>query len=316
MSADSTRPAIEIKDLTKAFGAVTAVDQLSFTIPTGAVAGFVGPNGSGKSTTMRILATLERQDYGTAKVFGMDVRLTVNLKSVRRLTGFMPDYFGLYPDMRVADYLEFFAAAHRIPPGQRRRLVDDILAIVDLSGKRETLIGGLSRGMQQKLALGRTLVHDPGLLILDEPASGLDPRARVELLECLRELQEMGKTILVSSHILTELQALCDMFVIIAKGRLVYAGPMSDAPAGFRADAHHCEITVAGNPDAAAGLVRELAGVQDVRVQRSTLHLTLDGTLSCAALIRACVLKNVPIEEVKRSRPSLEDLFMALTDDA
>jgi len=314
-SVDTTISAIEVSGLVKTFGDVKAVDDLSFVVPAGAVAGFVGPNGSGKSTTLRILATLERQDTGTAKVFGMDVRLTVNLKSVRRMTGFMPDYFGLYPDMRVGDYLEFFAAAHRIPSRQRRRLVGDILAIVDLSEKRDALVGGLSRGMQQKLALGRTLVHDPAVLLLDEPASGLDPRARIELLECLRELQQMGKTILISSHILTELQSLCDLFIVIEKGRLAYAGNLADAPADLRDRTHYCEITVAGDQDRAVDIVRRIDGVRDVRIQTGTLCLALDPELSCAELLRACVLQDVPIEEAKRGKPSLEALFMALTEE-
>jgi len=309
-------PAVEVSDLTKAFGAVVAVDRLSFSVPQGQIAGFVGPNGSGKSTTLRILATLARQDSGMATVMGMDVRMATNMRLVRRSIGFMPDYAGLFPGMTAWEFLEFFAAAHRIPADHRRRLIDDILALVDLTGKRDEPVEGLSRGMQQKLSLGRCLVHDPAILLLDEPASGLDPRARVELLECLQELRQMGKTVLISSHILGELEDLCDMLVVIERGKAAYCGSMAGAMAVTRDDRLDYELVVEGDTDGAADLVREMAGVSDSRAEaeKGIVHVVCEASLSPADLIAACVSAGVRIAEARRVRPDLERVFLDLTE--
>jgi len=305
--------AIEIQNLTKRFGGVQALNKLSFGIPCGVIAGFVGPNGSGKTTTMRILATLLKQDSGSAKVFGDSASSQSKAKLVRHSIGFMPDYFGLYTDMTAGEYLDFFAAAYRIPPEKREGLVSDMLALVSLSDKKDTLISGLSRGMQQKLSLGRALIHSPRLLLLDEPASGLDPRARIELMELLRELKRMGKTVFISSHILSELQHLCDMVVIIEKGHEVYCGSMADASENLMAGRGFAELIVAGDPDAAAEVLKLLEGVQGIRRNERQLLIEHSPELSTADIVDACVKQGIRVEEMKRGSANLEEIFMQMT---
>jgi ABC-2 type transport system ATP-binding protein len=313
MTATETGLAIEITDLTKRFGRTLALDKLTFTIPQGVIAGFVGPNGSGKTTTMRVLATLLRQDSGSAKVFGYDTRSPAAARHVRHAIGFMPDYFGLYTDMTAGEYLDFFGAAYRIPAEQRPRLADDILALMNLTDKKDTLISGLSRGMQQKLSLGRALIHSPRLLLLDEPASGLDPRARIELMELLRELKKMGKTIFISSHILSELHNLCDTVVIIENGRTVYTGSIEEASDGVLEGRRFVELTVAGDPDAAAEILKTIAGVREIRRKERVLLVEHDPGVSSADLIEGCVRNGIRIEEARRGSANLEEIFMRMT---
>jgi len=306
-------PAIEISGLTKRFGKVLAVDNLSFAIPPGVIAGFVGPNGSGKTTTMRVLATLLQQDTGAVRVFGYDVRAPSAARQVRHLIGFMPDYFGLYTDMTAGEYLDFFGAAYRIPLEKRLRLVDDILTLVNLTDKKDALISGLSRGMQQKLSLGRCLIHSPQLLLLDEPASGLDPRARIELMELLREMKNMGKTVFISSHILSELHTLCDVVVIIEKGRCVYTGGLAEASDDVMAGRRVMELTLASDVDVAAEFLKTMAGV--VAIQRRDRCLMVEHTtpLSSAEIIEACVKHDIRLDEARRSSANLEEIFMHVT---
>ena len=215
---------IETRGLTKKYGQVMAVEDLDLVVEQGAVFGFVGPNGAGKTTTMRILSTLLRPTAGEAWVAGHSVR--DDRREVRRAIGYMPDFFGVYGDMKVWEYLDFFAACYEIPSETRRRLVDDLLELVDLAHRRDDYVDALSRGMKQRLCLARAMSHDPQVLILDEPASGLDPRARVEIRELLRELQAMGKTIFVSSHILSEIEEVCTHIAIIEAGHLVEVGTL------------------------------------------------------------------------------------------
>ncbi|NCC37263.1 MAG: ABC transporter ATP-binding protein, partial [Chloroflexia bacterium] len=198
---------VETHALTRRYGAMVALHDLNLTIPQGAVYGFIGPNGAGKTTTMRILTTLLLPSEGEAYVAGHSV--VHERLEVRRQVGFMPDFFGVYDNMKTHEYLEFFAEAYDISAARRPRLIDDLLELVDLTHKKQADVMGLSRGMKQRLSLARTMLHDPALLILDEPASGLDPRARVELRELLKELRRLGKTIMISSHILTELAEMC-----------------------------------------------------------------------------------------------------------
>ncbi len=219
------QPTIEIRDLHHAYKRQQAVRGISFTVDRGAIHGFVGPNGAGKTTTLKILATLLKPQRGRVRVFGLDVG--ANYKDVRRKTGFMPDHFSLYRQMTVQEYLDFFAAAYGMNLQERTRVVGDVLALTDMESRRNEMIKGLSRGMQQRISLARVLVHDPALLLLDEPASGLDPRARIELMEIIRELQRMGKTIFISSHILSELALLCDSVTILDRGTVRYSGPIS-----------------------------------------------------------------------------------------
>ena len=314
MTESKDEKAIEIRDVIKRFGRVMALDRLSFEVPSGVIAGFVGPNGSGKTTTMRILATLLKQDAGIARVFGCDTVSAGGARQVRRMIGFVPDYFGLYTDMTPSEYLDFFAAAYRIPGRQRPGLVRDMLSLLSLSDKADTLVSGLSRGMQQKLSLGRALLHSPRLLILDEPASGLDPRARIELMELLRELKRMGKTIFISSHILSELHRLCDQVVILEKGRAAYAGGVEQASEGLSPGSKVLEIAVASEPDLALEILKGLQGVKEIRCQGKSLFVGHEEALSSADLVEACVRGGVRVAEAKRVGASLEEVFMQITE--
>ena len=217
---------IQTKRLTKYYGNLAAVIDLDLTIEEGDIFGFIGPNGAGKTTTMRILATLLEPTRGTALINGLSV--TKQGKKVRRLVGYMPDFMGVYDDLKVFEYLEFFAAAFGIERRRRKSIVEGVLELTDLKSKQNVDVDSLSRGMQQRLGVARVLVHDPKVLILDEPASGLDPRARIEIRELLRELKKMGKTIMISSHILSELEEICDRVGIIEHGRMVFSGSMEE----------------------------------------------------------------------------------------
>src|SRR3954453_20654197 len=218
---------IETRDLTKMYGELYALNRLTLRLEKGDVYGFIGPNGAGKTTTMRILATLLNPTWGEATVCGYSIYN--NSKEIRRVMGYMPDFFGVYDDMKVIEYLEFFAAAYRIKGPERRRKCDQVLELVDLGYKRDALVTSLSRGMTQRLGLARVLLHEPQVLLLDEPASGPDPRARIEMRGLLKELRNMGKTILVSSHILPELADICNKIGIIERGKLLFDGDVASA---------------------------------------------------------------------------------------
>src|SRR5216117_2367953 len=217
-------PAVQTFALTRLYGSMIALNALNLTVNRGDLFGFIGSNGAGKTTTLRILATFLAPSSGRAEIFGHDVGSDAD--AVRHVIGYMPDFFGVYKDMEVTEYLDFFGACYKIPTSQREKTVNDVLELVGLSEKKGALIGALSRGMQQRLGLARVLIHDPQVLLLDEPASGLDPRARIEMMAILQELQRLGKTIIISSHILSELQTLCNRVAIIEKGRLIYSGPV------------------------------------------------------------------------------------------
>jgi len=224
MSTVPPIPAVQTVGLTRSYGSMLALNSLDLTINRGDLFGFIGSNGAGKTTTLRILATFLTPSGGQARVLGHDVVREAD--AVRHIIGYMPDFFGVYKDMEVTEYLDFFGACYKIPAAQREKTVNDVLELVGLSEKKGALIGALSRGMQQRLGLARVLIHDPQVLLLDEPASGLDPRARIDMMAILQELQRMGKTIIISSHILSELQTLCNRVAIIEKGRLIYSGPV------------------------------------------------------------------------------------------
>ena len=217
-------PAIQTLGLTRTYGVMTALNALDLTVNRGDLFGFIGSNGAGKTTTLRVLATFLAPSAGSAQVLGYDV--VRNADQVRHVIGYMPDFFGVYKDMEVTEYLDFFGACYKIATAQREKTVNDVLELVGLTEKKGALIGALSRGMQQRLGLARVLIHDPRVLLLDEPASGLDPRARIEMMAILQELQRLGKTIIISSHILSELQTLCNRVAIIEKGKLIYSGPV------------------------------------------------------------------------------------------
>ncbi len=316
-SADKQHSAtiIETRGLTKQYGKLTALKSLNLKVETGAVFGFVGPNGAGKTTTMRILATLLRPTAGGAWVAGHSV--LKERREVRRAIGYMPDFFGVYGDMKVWEYLDFFAACYEIPAETRTRLANDLLELVDLAHRRDDYVDALSRGMKQRLCLARSLAHDPQILILDEPASGLDPRARVEIRELLRELQGMGKTILVSSHILSEIQEVCTHIGIIEAGQLVATGTMAEmrkrireqrvVRIGLTGRIEETQAWLEGRPDVVR--VEPVTGNGD-----GDLQVTFAGDdEALARLLNDLVGAGFPVLNFREETGDLEDVFMRLT---
>jgi ABC-2 type transport system ATP-binding protein len=254
---------VETRDLTKRYATLTALDHLNLVIPEGAIYGFIGPNGAGKTTTMRILTALLKPTYGEARVAGHEV--TRDPKAIRKLVGWMPDTFGVYDNMKAWEYLDFFAASYGVPEARRKQQIGELLDLVDLGNKRDEYVMGLSRGMKQRLSLARTMAHDPKLLILDEPASGLDPRARIELRELLKELRALGKTIMISSHILTELAEMCTHIGIIEAGKLLVTGEVNQILQSLQPH-RTIEIHVLADAERAVDLLRQAPGVRDVRL--------------------------------------------------
>jgi ABC-2 type transport system ATP-binding protein len=255
---------IETVNLTKRYGDFTALESLDLRIEEGDCFGFIGPNGAGKTTTIKILATLLKPSSGQATINGLTVGYQNRL--IRPIIGYVPDFMGAYDDMMVGEYLEFFAAAYNIHGGQRKRVVADVLELTDLTHKAVSEVNSLSRGMQQRLSVARVLLHDPKVLLLDEPASGLDPRARIEMRELLKELKRMGKTILISSHILHELAELCNAVGIIERGRLLYQGSVREALRKARVG-HVLHVAVLQRTEAAAEALRAIPGVTRAEVQ-------------------------------------------------
>jgi ABC-2 type transport system ATP-binding protein len=305
---------IETRDLTKMYGDLYALNRLTLKLDRGDVYGFIGPNGAGKTTTMRILATLLNPTWGEASVCGYSIYN--NAKEIRRLMGYMPDFFGVYDDMKVIEYLEFFAAAYRIKGAERRRKCDQVLDLVDLGYKRDALVTSLSRGMTQRLGLARVLLHEPQVLLLDEPASGLDPRARIEMRGLLKELRSMGKTILVSSHILPELADICNKIGIIERGQLLFNGDVESAIRQVR-QRRVFYVAVANNLNEMAK--DQVAGHPDVqsvelKQEEDCLRVTLndevtDGSFLAELLVRS----NYKVKMLKEEEVDLEDVFMGIT---
>ncbi len=251
-------PMIEIKHLRKEYKDLVAVKDLNLELDQGDIFGFIGPNGAGKTTTIKMLATLLIPTAGTALVNGIDcVRFP---EQIRSIVGYMPDFFGVYDDIKVWEYLDFFAAAYRIPRDRRPQIIDDVLALTDLTVKKDSYVESLSRGMKQRLCLAKTLVHDPKVMLLDEPASGLDPRARIEIRELLKELQAMGKTIVVSSHILPEMEEFCNKIGIIERGEMIVAGDVNTIARQVRGQ-HTIEIRVMEEVERAEAI---LLGMTDI----------------------------------------------------
>jgi len=302
---------IELKGLTKRFGSVTAVNDLSFTVERGDVFGFIGPNGAGKTTTIRMLATLLEPDAGTATVNGCDIR--EQPEGVRASIGYMPDFFGVYDDMKVWEYLDFFAAAYRVPRRRRPGLIGDVLELTGLTGKREDYVDALSRGMKQRLCFAKTLVHDPEVLLLDEPASGLDPRARVEVRELLQELCKMDKTILISSHILPELSGLCNKIGIIEEGRLVLAGAVDDIWARL-VGGKRLIIRLSNRLPEAMQFLAGRPEIATVEMGDGVLEAVYKGEAGERhELLSALVQAGFQVESFSEQETSLETLFMRLT---
>ena len=261
---------VQIKDLWVNYGAVHAVRGVSFEIPKGEVFGFIGPNGAGKTSTIKVLATLIAPDHGQVTIGGINV--TDDPLAIRKRIGYMPDFFGVYEDLTANEYLHFFAAAYDIPTSQRERTVRDVLALTDLTAKAASPVDALSRGMKQRLGLARVLLHDPDLLLLDEPASGLDPRARIEMREMLLALKEMGKTILISSHILHELSLLCTRIGIIEAGQIVTEGSLNEiySRLGLMQLIH---VQLVNGNEAMIDQIGRISGVEDVQVQADRLAI-------------------------------------------
>ncbi len=302
---------IKTQELTKAYGELRAINNLNLELQEGDLFGYIGPNGSGKTTTMRILATLLNPTWGEAYVAGYSIY--THPKEIRRLIGYMPDFFGVYDDMKVIEYLEFFAAAYRIKGAARRKVCDDVLDLVDLGYKREAFVTSLSRGMTQRLGLARVLLHDPKVLILDEPASGLDPRARIEIRGLLKELRKMGKTIMVSSHILPELADICNKVGIIERGELLICAEVSDVMRQVR---QHpvLRIRVKDDPEAAARLLEQDASVESAELRDGHVFATLaSDTDDYSHLAAALVEAGHKLVEFKEDEINLETAFMALT---
>ncbi len=302
---------IETKNLTKNYGSLTAVDDLNLTIKDGDIFGFIGPNGAGKTTTMRVLVTLLEPTRGTAFINGLNV--TKDGKKVRRLVGYMPDFMGVYDDLKVFEYLEFFAAAFGIERKKRKSIVEGVLELTDLEPKKSATVDSLSRGMQQRLGLARVLIHDPKVLILDEPASGLDPRARIEIRELLRELKRMGKTIMISSHILSELEEICDHVGIIEHGKLVFSGTMEEIRPRLGIQSK-VRVRVAKHQDKAIELLSALPQVRQVQALGDEIAITFhDGQDSDGIVARTLVKANFDIISIQPERLKLDDAFLQLT---
>ena len=307
------RPLIELRGLHRYFGETRAVVDMSFEVYPGEVFGYIGPNGAGKTTSMRILATLDEPTYGDAFVDGFSV--IDDPDHVRRRLGFMPDYFGTYPNMNVAEYLDFFARAYGLRGQRRQSAIDFVMQFTMLDELARKPITGLSKGMKQRLCLGRTMIHDPSVLILDEPAAGLDPRARIELREMITRLAELQKTVLISSHILTELAEVCQRVGIIEQGRLLAVGSVEE----ISADALHTRSEVRLRVlDDLAGLLAWLEArtdVDHVSERGGKVALTHDGgPEQQAALLREIVDAGFQVVEFASKSKSLEDVFLHVTE--
>jgi ABC-2 type transport system ATP-binding protein len=306
---------VRTSGLIKRYPGTLAVAGLDLDVAQGEIFGLVGPNGAGKTTTLRILATLLSATAGEAEVAGINVRR--NPDAARRVLGYMPDVFGVYDDMKVWEYLDFFARCYGIPADRRRRMIGDLLDLVDLGDKRDAYVQGLSRGMQQRLCLAHTLVHDPKVLLLDEPASGLDPRARVELRELLRELRLLGKTIVISSHILPELEELCTSVAIVDHGQVLAQGRVADIEKRLRYGAV-LKVRVLGEIDAVEAARDHFAA--DPRVASATI--LDDGEVELgfrgdddesAALLAGAIAAGIRIASFARAASDLEELFLQVT---
>jgi ABC-2 type transport system ATP-binding protein len=302
---------IEAHDLTMKYGELFAVKGLELDLQKGDVFGFIGPNGAGKTTTMRILATLLNPTWGEAYVCGYSIY--THPRDIRRIVGYMPDFFGVYDDMKVIEYLEFFAAAYRIRGAARRKICDEVLALVDLGYKRKALVTSLSRGMTQRLGLARVLLHDPQVLLLDEPASGLDPRARIEIRGLLKELRNLGKTIMVSSHILPELADICNKIGIIERGELIHNCKVEQLMELLRRQTI-LNIAVVENSEGAARLLEGHPSVEKIDMRGKLLVVTLVPTAGdYSQLATQLIEAGFKLSLFKEDELNLETAFMALT---
>jgi ABC-2 type transport system ATP-binding protein len=312
---DKSENVIDIRNLRHAYKNHVAVQNVSFTVGKQSIHGFVGPNGAGKTTTLKVLATLLKPQTGSVGVFGRDI--VHDRTMVRRKIGYMPDHFSMYRQMTVFEYLDFFGAAYGLSQGQRDKIIGDVLALTDMAGRKDDFIQGLSRGMQQRVSLARVLVHDPDLLLLDEPASGLDPRARIELMEILHELRRLGKTIFISSHILSELAELCDGVTILDRGTVKYTGTMRGLISNDGLEGAY-RLTLAEARPTIVDVLKALPGMKTVQppadgVAEYTMTFDKD-RLNPNAILAAALGANVPIVSFAEDVRHLNEAFMDLTE--
>ncbi len=304
-------PAIETRHLTKRYGRFTALNELNLSIAPGTLYGFIGPNGAGKTTTLRMLAGLLEPSSGQIRLGGQEI--SHDVAAARRLVGYMPDFFGVYEDMKVWEYLDFFARCYQLDSAQRRRVVNELLELVDLAERRDAWVESLSRGMRQRLCLAHALVHDPQILLLDEPASGLDPRARIEMRELLKELSGMGKTIIISSHILAELAEMCHQVGIIEHGRLLYSGP----PQQINSSPHQRQLRLRtlAPVEAVETALKSCPGVTEFQPDESAgWRVSFSGPdEALAGLLAHLVAHHIPVIHFSEESSDLEDVFLQIT---
>jgi ABC-2 type transport system ATP-binding protein len=306
------QPKIELCGLHRYFGRTKAVVDMSFEVYAGEVFGYIGPNGAGKTTSMRILATLDEPTYGDARVDGFSV--VDDPDHVRRRLGFMPDYFGTYQNVNVAEYLDFFARAYELRSYQRQRAIDYVMEFTLLKDLADKPIDGLSKGMKQRLCLGRTMIHDPAVLILDEPAAGLDPRARIELREMIAALGSAGKAVLISSHILTELAEVCDKVGIIEQGRLLAVGSVEEISSEVEVRSR-VRLRVLDQADRLLDWLRARGDITDLVIDKGLVQLTHEGgPAEQAQLLRELITADFPVVEFASKTKSLEDVFLHVTE--
>jgi ABC-2 type transport system ATP-binding protein len=302
---------IELIDFGKDYGDFRAVEALNLKIGAGEMFGFIGPNGAGKSTTIRFLATLLKASRGEGIVNGHSV--TQNPMAVRQSVGYMPDNFGVYDGMKVWEFLDFFAVAYKIGKGKRKQVINDVLELLDLGHKRDDYVNGLSRGMKQRLCMAKTLVHDPPVLILDEPTSGLDPRARIEVKALFKELKRMGKTILISSHILSELADCCTSIGIIERGQLLMHGPIEDVYRRIRGN-RTVEVRFVNGMDIGLSVIRSSPHVRNVAVDVNSCIVELEANdEQVNDLLNQLIYNKCGVRSFSEKDPSLEDVFMLVT---
>ncbi|MFN8454240.1 MAG: ABC transporter ATP-binding protein [Anaerolineae bacterium] len=303
-------PVIETHHLTKRYGRFTALNELNLSIAPGTLYGFIGPNGAGKTTTLRMLAGLLEPSSGQIRLGGQEI--SHDVAAARWLVGYMPDFFGVYEDMKVWEYLDFFARCYQLDSSQRRRVVNELLELVDLADRRDAWVESLSRGMRQRLCLAHALVHDPQILLLDEPASGLDPRARIEMRELLKELSGMGKTIIISSHILAELAEMCHQVGIIEHGRLLYSGP----PQQINNSPHQRQLRLRTltSAEAVEAAFQSYLGVTEFQFDEAGWRVSFSGEdEALAGLLAHLIAHQIPVIHFSEESSDLEDVFLQIT---
>lgn len=302
----------KVENLTKRYKKFTAVDDLSFSIGKGEIFGFVGSNGAGKTTTMKVAAGLLKADAGTIYINGYDVKK--ERREVKRSIGYMPDFFGVYDDLKVMEYMNFYCGIHKIPVADREKINTSLIELVNLSDRKDSYVDDLSRGMKQRLCLARSLIHDPEVLILDEPASGLDPRARVEFREIIKELKDMGKTVIISSHILHELSEVCTSIGIINKGKMIASGTVTEIQERLN-HLSRIKLRASSELEKAAQILKEQPKVANIVEANGYIEFSYSGDPdNKAELLKTLIEKGVRVIHFEETAGSLESIFMELTE--